>query len=229
MKPKETQLWRKLKQYPLDTIDLLFPFYARLMRENNWSKPHSLQVIEEYKKFMFLWSVAGVPLCAPASIRKVWQLHLLYTQSYWDEFCRGIFGKPIHHSLTSGNEIDYQEETAGYHQLTKVYQRYFKNQPPATIWLSDAVIPEKQSLQDDQEEEIAIKYVGKEGRNGWDIVYYLYEMMPQSKGRWFIASFISLFVMLAQPKDLDYETGIAFIAVVLMIIGIAVMAIKADR
>jgi len=225
MNLQEKQLWGKLKQYPLHTVDLLFPFYTRLMRENNWNKTYTLETITEYKKFMFLWSVAGVPLFAPAPIRKVWQLHLMYTQSYWMEFCRDIFGKPIHHSLTSSNEINYEKEAAVYSQLTKVYQQYFDMPPPKSIWLeTESGLQEKYQ---EQAEVVAIKE--RESKNIWHLFFYLQSLIPKAKGHWFIASFISLFVILSQPDDLDYETGIAFIAVVLMIIGIAVMAIKADR
>ena len=225
MKPKEKQLWGKLKQYPLHTVDTLVPFYTRLMRKHNWDKTYTLKTITEYKKFMFLWSVAGVPLFAPAPIRKVWQLHLMYTQSYWMEFCRGIFGTPIHHSLTSDDDINYEEEAAIYSQLTKVYQQYFDTPPPKSIWLeTESVLREKYQK---REEVKAMK--AQESASIWHLFYYLQGLIPKAKGHWFIASFISLFVILSQPEDLDYETGIAFIAVVLMIIGIAVMAIRADR
>ncbi|OJJ18766.1 hypothetical protein BKI52_24645 [marine bacterium AO1-C] len=222
MNLQEKQLWGKLKQYPLHIVDTLFPFYARLMQENNWDKGYTLKAITEYKKFMFLWSVAGVPLCAPAPIRKVWQLHLMYTHSYWREFCRGIFGKPIHHSLTSGSESNYEEEAAVYSQLTKVYQQYFDMPPPRPIWLEAEATTTKTYR---EETEV----VETESTSIWHLLYYLQGLIPKTKGRWFIASFISLFVVLSQPDDLDYKTGIAFIVVVLMIIGIAMAAIKSDK
>lgn len=135
MNPQEKQLWEKIQTYKLDAVDASFPFSARLMRENGWTEEYTLEVIEEYKKFMFLVAVATHPVSPSDPVDQVWHLHLIYTQSYWDDFCYGILGKAVHHNPTKGGKEERKKHVNMYDQTAESYQKYFGQEQPAHIWV----------------------------------------------------------------------------------------------
>lgn len=136
MNPQDKQLWEKIKQFSFDTIGASFPFSARLMRENGWTEEYTLEVIEEYKKFMFLVCVTDHPVSPSDPVDQVWHLHLIYTKSYWDEFCHGILGRAVHHNPTKGGQEERKKHKGMYNQTAESYQRYFGEPQPAHIWKS---------------------------------------------------------------------------------------------
>ncbi len=93
-------LWKKIKEFEIDEPSSALTFTERLARENGWTIEFTLRAIEEYKKFMFLICIAEHPLTPSDQIDQVWHLHLLYTQSYWNDFCKNTLNKTIHHGPT---------------------------------------------------------------------------------------------------------------------------------
>ena len=63
---------------------------------------YAYRVIQEYKKFVFLAMVADHIVSPSTNVDRAWHLHLLYTRSYWDEFCGKVLKKPLHHTPSSG-------------------------------------------------------------------------------------------------------------------------------
>ena len=53
MNKTELELWNKIKHFEFDDPSDSLTFSARLARENGWELTFALQVILEYKKFMF--------------------------------------------------------------------------------------------------------------------------------------------------------------------------------
>ena len=90
MTEEQRALWLKVQTFELDDPESTFPFSNRLARENGWTLEYTLRTIEEYKKFMFLICVGGHPLTPSDQVDQVWHLHLLYTHSYWKEFCATV-------------------------------------------------------------------------------------------------------------------------------------------
>ena len=66
----------------------------RLASENGWSREYAVRVMQEYRRFAFLAVAAGHPVSPSDAVDQAWHLHLVYTRSYWDEFCaiEGLFG-----------------------------------------------------------------------------------------------------------------------------------------
>ncbi len=90
--------------FNIDDPDSSFTFTDRLCRENDWKMEYALRAILEYKKFIFLVCTSDKAQTPSDQVDQVWHLHLLYTQSYWNEFCKGILNKEIHHGPTKGVE-----------------------------------------------------------------------------------------------------------------------------
>ena len=61
-------------------------------------------------------------------------MHLTYTRSYWDEFCKEVLGTPLHHEPTRGGQTETQKYWQLYQQTLDNYERLFNEQPPADIW-----------------------------------------------------------------------------------------------
>ena len=56
---KDNQLWARLEALDLDAPGALFPFSARLARDNGWSRGYATRVIDEYKRFAYLAMIGG--------------------------------------------------------------------------------------------------------------------------------------------------------------------------
>lgn len=87
MNTDQKALYKRIQAFSVDHPDSEFPFSQRLAQENGWSIDYTHQAINEYKKFAFSAVVADHPVAPSDPVDQVWHLHLLYTHSYWEEFC----------------------------------------------------------------------------------------------------------------------------------------------
>ena len=72
--------------------------------------------------------IADFPLTPSDQIDQVWHLHLLYTQSYWIDFCKNTIQKDIHHGPTKGAEQKplFKDQ---YLKTLEFYESVFKKKP----------------------------------------------------------------------------------------------------
>ena len=71
----------RIQGFPLDEPGSVFPFSARLARENGWSREYALRALEEYRRFVYLAMTAGHPVTPSEEVDEVWHFHLTYTRS----------------------------------------------------------------------------------------------------------------------------------------------------
>ncbi len=134
MKTEELSLWRKIQDFELDDPGSDYTFSERLSRENGWKLEYTLRVIDEYKKFIFLQCISEYPLTPSDQVDQVWHLHLLYTRSYWIDWCEHTLGRTIHHGPTKGGKSE-NDKFKDWYELTKTfYLKTFKEEWPADIW-----------------------------------------------------------------------------------------------
>jgi hypothetical protein len=134
MTDKEKQLWNKIKLFQFDDDKIDFNFSNRLARENNWSLSYSKEVIEEYKKFIFLSCITKIGVTPSDQVDQVWHLHLTYTKSYWIDFCKNTLEKEIHHNPTKGGASEAQKFDDYYSKTKAEYKKLFQSEPPIAIW-----------------------------------------------------------------------------------------------
>lgn len=134
MNTSQQELWRQILQFPLDDPEAAFSFSERLARENDWSLDFALRVSLEYKKFMFLVSLHEEALTPSDEVDQAWHLHLLYTRSYWEEFCRGLLRRDIHHGPTKGGREEDAKFTVWYERTLAFYKDLFGYEAPLDIW-----------------------------------------------------------------------------------------------
>ena len=139
MSDEQLKLWNAIKNFELDEPDISLNFTDRLARENGWTIDYSVRAILEYKKFIFLLTLSNHPLTPSDQVDQVWHLHLLYTQSYWDNFCHNILKQKIHHGPTKGGATEKDKYTNWYEKTKELYVATFKTATPSDIWPSSEI------------------------------------------------------------------------------------------
>ena len=134
MNHEQQKLWNKIKNFELDDPEISLSFSDRLARENGWTIEYSIRVILEYKKFIFLLTISNHPLTPSDQVDQVWHLHLIYTQSYWEDFCENTIKRKIHHGPTKGGEPEKNKYTNWYEKTKKLYLETFNSETPKDIW-----------------------------------------------------------------------------------------------
>jgi uncharacterized protein (TIGR04222 family) len=130
----QRSLWERIATFAIDDAEASFPFSARLARENAWSRAFAGRVVEEYRRFVFLACAAGHPVSPSDAVDQAWHLHLLYTESYWDELCGDVLGRPLHHGPTRGGAREALKFEDWYERTLESYRRLFDAEPPGDVW-----------------------------------------------------------------------------------------------
>lgn len=131
---QENPLWQRIQTFHPDKPGVSLPYSKRLALENGWSRRYALRVVEEYKRFVFLACTAGHTVTPSEEIDQAWHLHMVYTRSYWEEFCGKVLERPLHHIPTEGGKGEGTKHIAQYEQTLQTYRDVFAQVPPADIW-----------------------------------------------------------------------------------------------
>ncbi|MBW4574519.1 MAG: hypothetical protein KME08_04465 [Aphanothece sp. CMT-3BRIN-NPC111] len=134
MNSQQAELYQRIQAFSLDAADTYLPLSQRLAQENGWALEYAQRVIDEYKKFVFLAVVADHPVSPSDQVDQVWHLHLLYTHSYWEEFCPKVLKMPLHHSPTQGGSQERRKFNDWYNKTLTSYEQIFQQSPPVDIW-----------------------------------------------------------------------------------------------
>ncbi len=134
MDAAQSARWQKINHFSLDDPASDYSFSDRLARENGWSLEFTLRAIHEYKRFIFLICIAPHPLTPSDEVDQVWHLHLLYTQSYWIDFCEQTIGRHIHHGPTKGGSSERNKYDDWYNKTLALYAETFGQSAPADLW-----------------------------------------------------------------------------------------------
>ena len=133
------KLWQQVAAFRFDDSQSALTFSQRLARENGWGLGYAGRVIEEYRRFVYLATAAGHPVTPSDQVDQAWHLHMVYTQSYWQELCEGVLGKPLHHGPTKGGRAESNKFHDWYERTLASYRQEFAEEPPADIWPPSSV------------------------------------------------------------------------------------------
>lgn len=134
MNHDQIALWHRIRDFDIDAADASKNYSNRLAKENGWTPVYAKRVIDEYKKFTFLAVAAGHGVTPSKAVDEAWHLHLLYTQSYWEQFCPQVLGQPLHHNPSNGDQEQDMKFQNWYQNTLTSYERLFNETPPADIW-----------------------------------------------------------------------------------------------
>jgi hypothetical protein len=130
----DPELRARIQAFSPDEPGAVFPFSARLAKENGWSREHARSVTREYLRFVYLAMTAGHPVTPSLAVDEAWHLHLTYTRSYWDELCARVLGAPLHHEPTRGGADEEAKFADWYARTLATYRTAFGEEPPPAIW-----------------------------------------------------------------------------------------------
>lgn len=131
---KGDPLWDKLMRFELAELGGSLTFADRLAAENGWSTSFTLRVIGEYRRFLYLAARAGHKVTPSTVIDEAWHLHLLYTESYWNDLCATVLERPLHHGPTKGGNAEEEKFRSWYQRTLSSYRRIFGEEAPTDIW-----------------------------------------------------------------------------------------------
>lgn len=134
MKPEHMKLWQRLVAFQFDDPAAALTFTQRLARENGRTVGFANQVVDEYRRFLFLAMTSEHEVTPSDEVDQAWHLHLTYSRSYWQELCEEILGKPLHHGPTRGGKSDGSKFRQLYVQTLESYRQAFGQEPPQEIW-----------------------------------------------------------------------------------------------
>jgi uncharacterized protein (TIGR04222 family) len=134
LKPEHEQLWQRLVAFQFDDPAAALTFTQRLARENGWSVGFADQIVDEYRRFLFLAMTAGHEVTPSDEVDQAWHLHLTFSRSYWQELCAETLGTPLHHGPTRGGKSDGSKYRLLYEQTLQSYRETFREEPPVDIW-----------------------------------------------------------------------------------------------
>ena len=75
MTSEQREKWTKIASYPLYNFDIECDFYGHDGYENTWTEAFTHEVIEEYRKYLFILAETGTYFPAPEIIKKAWKIH----------------------------------------------------------------------------------------------------------------------------------------------------------
>jgi len=79
------------------------------------------------------------PVTPSDQIDQAWHLHLIYTESYWNDLCGEIAGRPLHHGPTAGGQNETDKFTDWYSKTKRSYRTFFGDDPPEEYWPASEV------------------------------------------------------------------------------------------
>ncbi len=127
-------IWARLRSFTFDHVSDELTFTKRLARENGWSEKYARDVVDEYRRFLFLSVAAGHTVTPSDAVDQAWHLHLTYTDSYWNELCPHVLGRPLHHGPTRGGVHEKHAFVNLYDKTLESYETLFGYAPPSEIW-----------------------------------------------------------------------------------------------
>jgi uncharacterized protein (TIGR04222 family) len=127
-------LWSAIQQFPLNDPIAEITFSRKLSAKQNWSPSYTEQVIEEYRKFLFLCCISPNGASPSQAVDEAWHLHLTYTVSYWTDLCKNTLNKDIHHHPSRGGDEEDHKHHDWYAETLELYQSVFGSPPPIEIW-----------------------------------------------------------------------------------------------
>ena len=191
-KPSQQELWEKIQHFNPDEPASTFPFSKKLAKENNWSPAFTSKAIEEYKKFIFLCYISPTGASPSETVDIVWHLHLTYTDNYWNQFCKKVLNKEIHHHPSKGGNDEKEKHNNWYNDTLKLYESVFESKPPVGIW------PKNQEPVDDIMEPVYDKSLFKKVVIGFLIFvvgYITLANLFHTKGPDFLSHYLLLCII----------------------------------
>lgn len=199
MTTNEQQLWKKINNFQLDKEGISLSFSKRLARENGYSEQFAKEIVEEYKKFIFMCCVSEQPVTPSNLVDLAWHLHLTYTKSYWIDLCQNTVQQEIHHTPTEGGKFERSKFKGRYEYTLDLYERKFGYEPNIGIW-------------ENTEKRFEINFINVDKTQNWIIpkIYFI-------KNLKFILGFLFCSFLFASCSSGNETTLYSIVAIIVFV------------
>jgi uncharacterized protein (TIGR04222 family) len=153
-------LWANIQQFAFDEPNAVITFSKKLADQQKWPAEYTQRVIEEYRRFIFLCCISPKGASPSKAVDEAWHLHLTYTRSYWEAFCKNTLGKDIHHHPSNGGDKEDHKHSNWYNETLELYEEVFDEEPPADIWPQP--VQQSEPVMDEYEGEVQYYLIRKE-------------------------------------------------------------------
>lgn len=130
---RQPELWKRLVAYQFDAETGSEPFSVKLAVQEGWPPEYTSDVIEEYRRFLYLTQVSEGQATPSQDIDRAWHMHLTFTRDYWQRLCRDVLQAELHHDPCAGAE-EMQRYEAQYQATKALYREEFGGEPDHTVW-----------------------------------------------------------------------------------------------
>jgi len=124
----DPHLWDRIKLATLPVSPARHEFPQALAYMSDLPVYEAREVVEEYRRFLYLAAISDDHRVPPEPVRKAWEMHAHNPE--YTAFCAGALGKPL--GLDDGARKF--GANAAYRRTLEAYEREFGTLPPAAIW-----------------------------------------------------------------------------------------------
>lgn len=137
-----------LRAFVFDDPAAARPFSRRLADEQGWTPAYTARVLTEYRRFLELAATSDTAVTPSVDVDQAWHLHLTYTQSYWEDLCGTVLGRPLHHGPSRGGASQRAHYRDQYADTLTRYAARFGTTPPPDIWppVTDRFAPDAEPI-----------------------------------------------------------------------------------
>ena len=142
---RNENLWQRIQGFSLDAQNASFSFSKKLAKEENWTADFTKRAIEEYKKFVYLCCISPNGATPSEIVDKVWHMHLIYTQNYWEDFCPNVLKMNLHHHPSKGGFEENSKHQNWFLETLENYKEIFQQEAPDEIWKNNVIKHQRKS------------------------------------------------------------------------------------
>lgn len=124
----DPHLWARIRMAPLPMSKTHHEFCEALAYQIDLPVFEAREVVEEYRRFLYLAAITDAPLAPPEPVRQAWEMHAQSPE--YSAFCAGVVCKP----LGLGDVPGKLTASGAYRRTRAVYCREFAKAPPPAIW-----------------------------------------------------------------------------------------------
>lgn len=141
MELQQYTVWKLIDEFSFDEFEGGERFSHKLARTGNWTPGYTKDVIDEYKRFLFLCATQTEVLAPPIFVDMAWMMHI---EEYPESFRQLTLLIP-HHLIKRSNVLiptfrqRYMTDNGpwffnNYINTQKIYDKNFGTWPPANVW-----------------------------------------------------------------------------------------------
>ncbi|HHC29026.1 MAG TPA: hypothetical protein ENK80_00430 [Rhodobacterales bacterium] len=124
----DPRLWERIRIAPLPMSNTHHEFCEALAYAVDLPVFEEREVVEEYRRFLYLATITDAPLVPPEPVRQAWAMHAQSPE--YAAFCAGVGCRPL--GLPDARRK--LDRSPDYQRARAAYAREFSQTPPAAIW-----------------------------------------------------------------------------------------------